>query len=329
MIETSASLSLDRYLVWDNVWPLEEAFGNGWDKLGTFASSGWNVLSLTVAGDNHDVKEAFERVAAARAAIATRADHCLLIERFADIELARSSGRLGITLHFEGGEAFGRNLDVVAAFRALGVTHNLLAFNNSNSYAAGCMEAFDAPLTALGRQLIRVMERVGMVVDLSHVGRRSSLDALDLATKPMIFSHSNADGVAPHPRNLTDAQIRGCAATGGLIGLSGSSGYLGDDQASTEAMFRHVDYVAQLVGDDHIALGLDIVFDSASLNAWARGRPDEWPMTKDPAWPGFRYARLDQLVELVERMTRAGYPDDSVRKFLGENYLNLMKQVLA
>jgi len=163
------------------------------------------------------------------------------------------------------------------------------------------------------------MQRVGMVVDLSHTGRKSSLQALELAERPMMFSHSNVDTLVPHPRNLTDEQIRACAATGGVVGLSASSDYLGDLETSAETMFRHVDYVINLVGPDHVGLGLDIVFDAEALTNWARGRPSEWPMTKDPEWPGFRYAQPKSLGQLVSRMLIAGYPEDAVVSFLGGN----------
>lgn len=313
-------------LVWDNVWPVAQWCGNGYERLEDFRSAGWNILSLTIAGDDHDIGEAFQRIAAARSAV-DRLGNCLLVDRFEDIEHARAAGQLAVTLHFEGTRTFGRNLDVVESFRKLGVTHNLLAFNKANCAAGGCMEASDGGLTNWGRRLIAEMERVGMIVDLSHCGRRSTLDALAIAARPMIFSHSNAEAVAAHPRNLTGEQIRACAATGGLVGLSGSSGYLGDETASTEAMFAHLDHVVNLVGIDHVGIGLDIVFDPAPLNDWIRGRPDEWPVAADPAWPGFRFARLGQLAELVDRMCMGGYGETDIRKFLGGNYLRISREV--
>jgi len=251
----------------------------------------------------------------------------VLAERVADIHAAKASRKLAITLHLEGTRCFERNLDMVEAFHRLGVRHTLLAFNNANSAAGGCAEEGDGGLTKFGRRLIAEMERVGMMLDLSHTGPRSSLEALEMTTKPAVFSHSNAAALVPHYRNLTDAQIRACAATGGLIGLSGSSEYLGDPAASSAALFRHVDHVVQLVGIDHAGLGLDIVFDSDALNAWIRGRPDEWPSARDPNWPGFRYAQPAQLAELLELMARAGYGEADLRKFLGGNHLRIAEAV--
>lgn len=311
-------------LVWDNVWPLEPWAGNDWDKLRVFAEAGWNLLSLTIAGDDQNLGQAFARVAAAHKRILGDPS-LLLVEKADDILTAKAEGKLAVTLHFEGTNCFERDLSVIEPFFRLGVRHTLLAFNVSNSAGGGCAEESDGGLTKWGRHLIAAMERVGMMLDLSHVGVRTSLDAMEAATRPVLFTHSNAASVHPHYRNLSNAQIKACAATGGLVGISGSSDYLGDLDASTEALFRHVDHIAQLVGIEHVGLGLDIVFDAEAVSSFARARADEWPQAKDPAWPGFRYVRPAQLVDLVRHMLDRGYADADVRKFLGGNYLRLAR----
>ena len=312
-------------LVWDNVWPLEPWAGNDWDKLKVFADAGWSLLSLTIAGDDQNLGQAFARVASAHKRIL--ADPSLvLVEKADDVLSAKADGKLAVTLHFEGTNCFERDLSVIEPFFRLGVRHTLLAFNVSNSAVGGCAESSDGGLTKWGRSLIAEMERVGMMLDLSHVGARTSLEAMDASTRPVLFTHSNAAGVHPHYRNLTDEQIRACAVTGGLIGISGSSDYLGDLKASAEALFRHVDHVVQLVGIDHVGLGLDIVFDAEAVTNFARSRADEWPQAKDPAWPGFRYAQPAQLVDLVAHMLDRGYADEDVTKFLGGNYLRLARR---
>jgi membrane dipeptidase len=311
-------------LVWDNVWPLEPWAGNDWDKLPVFAGAGWNLISLTIAGDDQNLGQAFARVAAAHKRILSDPS-LVLVEKADDVLAAKAAGKLAVTLHFEGTNCFERDLSVIEPFFRLGVRHTLLAFNVSNSAGGGCAEASDGGLTKWGRSLIAEMERVGMMLDLSHVGARTSLEAMEAATRPVLFTHSNAASVQPHYRNLTDAQIRACAATGGLVGISGSSDYLGDLNASTEALFRHVDHVVQLVGVDHAGLGLDLVFDAEAVTSFARSRADEWPQAKDPNWPGFRYAQPAQLVDLVALMLERGYGDEDVRKFLGGNYLRLAR----
>lgn len=98
---------------------------------------------------------------------------------------------------------------MVEVFYALGIRHTLLAFNNANSAGGGCMEAEDGGLTAFGRKLVAEMERVGMLVDLSHTGHRTAMQVMEAATRPCLYTHSNSGAVFSHPRNVSDEEIRG------------------------------------------------------------------------------------------------------------------------
>lgn len=251
----------------------------------------------------------------------------ILVRAVDDIPAARRAGKLAVVLQFEGTRCFERDLNLIELFYDLGVRQTILAFNNANCTGGGCVEAVDGGLTSYGRRFIREAERVGMLIDLSHVGHKTALDALEIAAKPMVFSHSNANAVHRCFRNIDDEHARACADTRGLVGISGSSEYLGDQQCRTETLFRHLDHFVQLVGAEHVCIGLDSVFDAESLSRWAKARPDEWPMTQDPAWPGFNYAVPEQLVELVGLMLSHGYPEGGVRAILGQNYLRVCENV--
>ena len=319
-VSDDARALLSDALVWDMVWPVEPWCGNGWDKFARFKAAGYDVLSITLAGDNHNISEAFQRVAAARREIFAREGEMVLVQSVEDARRAKRDGKLGVALHFEGTRCFERNLDAIEGFYALGVRHTLLAFNQTNSCGGGCAEAADGGLSRFGRQVVAEMNRVGMLLDLSHVGRRTSLDALEATNKPAVFTHSNSDALTPHYRNLTDEQVKAAAATGGLVGVSGSSQYLGDQAASSEAVFRHLDHFVQLVGPQHVGLGFDIVFEPAVLNDWMRQRPDEWPGVEDPSWPGVNYVVPEQLAEVVSLMLARSYATADVRAILGGNY---------
>lgn len=324
--ETAASLHGDA-LTWDMVYPIEPWCGNGFDKLARYKAAGFNLVSLCLAGDNHNIGEAIQRIGSARRVILNDPQHYVLVSSVDDIRRAREEDKLAIYLHCEGTRCFERNLDMVEVFYALGIRHTLLAFNQTNSAGGGCAEKTDGGLSNFGRLLVAEMERVGMIVDLSHTGRKTSLEAMEIATRPMIFSHSVADKVNSHFRNLTDEQIKACAETGGTIGMSGSNAYLGDPQSSNEAIFRHIDYIAELVGTEHIGLGLDLVFDADALNAWIRTRPDEWPGADAPDWEGFHYAVPEQVPALTELMLNRGYSETQIRGILGENWLRVCREI--
>lgn len=310
-------------LVCDMVWPLEPWCGNDWDRLEQFHAAGVDLVSLTLAGDNHNVSETVQRVAAARHKVFSAPEQFVLVESTADIEQAKAGGRLAVGFHFEGTRCFERNTDLVETFYRLGVRHALLAFNQGNSVGGGCGERADGGLTRFGEQLVAEMNRVGMIVDLSHTGRQTTLDAMAITTRPVLFSHSNAAGLVPHFRNIDDVQVRACAASGGMVGVSSSSEYLGEKVSSAQAMFRHIDYYVNLVGPEHVGLGLDIVFDHSALNAWIRTRPDEWPGTEAPDWPGFRYATPADYPALTGLMLDAGYAQNDIRGILGGNFLRV------
>jgi membrane dipeptidase len=326
-----AAALLRSALVWDNVFPInlpgEVALGNSWDSLERFRRAGVDVVSITLAGDNHNISQAFTLCAWAKQQLRERENRFVLVRRVADIELARSTHRLGIILHFEGTRCFERDLSVIELFYELGIRQTLIAFNTQNSAGGGCADAEDRGLTPYGRRLVGEMQRVGMLLDLSHTGHRTSLDAMAVASKPVLFSHSNAYALCPSFRNIRDDQIRACAKSGGVVGVSGSSEYLGDTACSDEALFRHIDHMAEIGGIDHVGLGLDVVFEPKALSEWARGRPDEWPMTQDPGWAGFHYAVPEQLPGLTELMLQRGYAEIQVRKVLGENLLRVCRAV--
>jgi membrane dipeptidase len=318
---------LRRSLVWDNVWPLEPECGNTFESLNVHLTAGFNVVSITIAGDKHNVSEAMQRTAAARRSILAAPDKFRLVESIGDASAAQAEGTLGIVLHFEGTRCFERNLDTIEAFYKLGVRHTLLAFNVANSVGGGCTDAMDAGLTKFGRRVVQEMQRVGMVLDLSHTGRKTCMDAMEIADRPCIFSHSNVLKVTPHCRNVDDEQIRACASTGGLIGISGSSEYLGDRDCGVETLFRHVDYIASLVGAEHVGLGLDIVNDADAVTAYCKSRPDEWPFAAAPEWNGFRYAPASRVVDLVEVMLEHGYDTKAVEGVLAGNLVRVCSAV--
>ncbi|MGH8319587.1 MAG: membrane dipeptidase [Steroidobacteraceae bacterium] len=136
-----------------------------------------------------------------------------------DIRAARKFQKLVINCHFQGSEAVGRDLANVGAYYKLGVRWMLMAYNFQNNVGTGCLEAEknDIGISQFGKELIAEMNRVGMLVDCSHSGYRTTMDAMSISTKPCIFSHSNPRALYDHPRNIRDDQIKRCAQTEGVI----------------------------------------------------------------------------------------------------------------
>jgi membrane dipeptidase len=200
-----------------------------------------------------------------------------------------------------------------------------LAYNRSNRVGGGCQEV-DAGLTDFGRAVVREMERVGVVVCLSHTGHRTAREVLSLAEQPVIFSHSNCAALHEHPRNIPDELIRACAATGGVVGLNGVGIFLGANDIASETYARHVDHVVQLVGPQHASIALDYVFDRQELDDYL----DKMKHTFPPGLGyelGGRFVAPEQLTEIVSILLGWGYHEADVASILGGNILRLMQQV--
>jgi membrane dipeptidase len=252
----------------------------------------------------------------------------LAIARSVDEILAiTATGKTALILHCQGTNALGRRLDLVEVFYQLGIRHMLLAYNQKNLVGDGCAERTDAGLSRFGIELIKEMNRVGMLVDGTHTGYRTTMDAMEVCEGPFIFSHANPYGVYPHYRNIKDDQIKACAKSGGIIGINGLGWFLRDLEASTEAMFRHVDYTVNLVGPQHVGIGLDFV---KNWESWSRGiqaLPMVWPANNGEPPPLTKFVQPEQLEELTELMLKKGYGEDATRDILGRNFLRVCKQV--
>ena len=194
--------------------------------------------------------------------IALHPEDYQLIGSVGDVEDCKRSGKLGITFDIEGMCPVEDDLSLVQTFYELGVRWMLIAYNLNNRAGGGCLDT-DCGLTATGRAIIDEMERVGMVLCLSHTGAKTAAEALTYSRNPVIFSHSNANRVHAHPRNISDDLMRACAAKGGVIGINGIGSFLGTGENFIEQFLGHLHYAVDLVGAEHVGVGLDYVFDQA------------------------------------------------------------------
>lgn len=291
-----------------------------------FKKAGVDFVSLTVSVPENALNSTIRHIARVKAHIAARPDELAFVTTAEAILAAKRKGLLAVGLHFQGTDPFEGSVELVELFAGLGIRHVLLAYNQKNLVGDGCVERTDAGLSRYGVRLIEAMNRAAMIVDGSHTGYRTSMEAIEICTRPFIFSHSNAFTLIPHYRNIKDDQIKACARTGGIIGINGVNEFLGDEKATTEAMFRHVDYIANLVGPEHVGIGLDYVKDYDAIWRWMQDNPDLWP-DNDGAAPIYPvHAQPEQLLDLAAMLLDAGYSISHVRGILGENYLRVLSQ---
>lgn len=293
--------------------------------------TGYSFVSLTLSVDDDAAPASvFGRLAKIRYELSQQPEMIVLADTVAEIRAAKSSNKLAIGLHFQGTEAVGRDLANVGAYYKLGVRWMLMAYNFQNNVGTGCMEAQnnDLGLSAFGKDLIREMNRVGMIVDCSHSGHRTTMDAMSTSTQPCIFSHSNPRALYDHPRNIRDDQIKACAQTGGVIGINGVGAFIGEPkQVCIDTVVRHIDYVADLVGPQHVALGLDYMTPAhvkVLIDFYNGDTIPKVGLAPEMPWGFLNPADTPWL---LSKLLAKGYSADVVRGIMGENFLRVAAAV--
>ncbi len=307
-------------LIWDahaGVFPSPEVDLNLLDE---WRACGVDYLSINVGFDVMSWQETLATLAAYRRWVLMHSDRFALAASVDDIDAARRDGRLALSFDIEGMNALNDDLNMVALYHGLGVRQMLFAYNLNNSAAGGCHDD-DPGLSEFGRAVVQEMNRIGMICDCSHAGYRSTLDIIETSRKPVVFSHSNPVAIWDHQRNIRDEQIRACAASDGVIGLNGMGIFLGDNDIGVDTMLKHLRYVADMVGTRHIGIGFDYSPDiDVDIGVILRSRPDFWPAGQQYDTRGIKHAGPAQLPPLVDALLSAGFGDDDIRGFLGENF---------
>ena len=294
-------------------------------------AAGVNYVSINVGMDMNPLPQVMTVIAGFRATIAAHPDRYVLASSIADIERGAAKGLLAIGFDLEGAMPLLEDPRMVALYRDLGVRQIHLAYNRNNSVADGCHDV-ERGLTSLGRRIVAAVNDAGLLMDCSHTGRRCSLDIMAVSGKPVIFSHSNPQSLVDHGRNVTDEQIRACAATGGVVCVSGVSRFLGSDAPTAADVARHAAYIAGLVGIRHVGIGLDISFDEPGLDDTPAGDFDPtfwWPRSAgyDRAIARMAYTPIDTWRKLPAALQDTGMSVDDAALVMGGNMLRVAREV--
>lgn len=213
-------------------------------------------------------------------------------------------------LAIEEGGAIDGSLEALRCLYELGVRAMTLTWSNRNDIADGINEeATGSGLTLFGKQVVAEMNRLGMLVDVSHISTAGFWSVIETSTKPIIATHSNAKSLCSHQRNLNDEQIKALAQNGGLAGITFAGQFLEEDwrNACIESVYKHIDYMLNLIGnDDHIGFGSD--FDGISH-------------------PPYNIQGVQDYKPLIEYLSKY-YSDETINKITHQNVINLMQKVL-
>lgn len=293
--------------------------------------AGVHYVSINVGMDMNPVAQIMGVLAAFRANIAAQPERFVLARSVADIEQAAATGRLAIGFDLEGALPLQEQPAMVALYRDLGVRQIHLAYNRNNSVADGCHDV-ERGLTPLGLRMVEAVNDAGLLMDCSHTGRRCSLEIMAASRQPVIFSHANPLALVEHGRNITDEQIKACAATGGVVCVSGVSAFLGNRHPTATDVAQHAAYVASLVGVQHVGIGLDISFRQDELNDNPPGDYDPvywWPKAAgyDRSIGRMNYTPVESWQLLAAALQDVGMSADEAAAVMGENMMRVARQV--
>ncbi len=322
-----AETGAEKIKYWDNHSGFGYAGPRDVELLDRWRSAGVNYLSINVGYDPVPWSTTVRAIADYTKGVEARSD-MVLCPTFSHVLAAWHAGQMALTFDIEGMGSLNGDLSMVELYYRLGVRQMLIAYNLNNDAGGGCHDQ-DTGLTDFGRTVVREMNRVGMVVDCAHSGIKSGLEAMKLSSKPCIFSHANARALHDHERNITDEQIRAVAATGGVVGINGLSIFLGDGAPKVASMVAHIDYMAKLVGTDHVGIGLDYDPSTGGPELDEATSAKYWPARQYPASIKEEFLPPSILPQVSEQLHSLGYKESSIRAIMSGNFERVASQVWA
>ncbi len=265
-------------------------------------------------------------------------DDILQVKETADIYTAKEQGKTGIILSFQNASPIENELDRLGLFLALGVRVIQLTYHETNLLGSGCWERTDGGLSNFGVDAVREMNRLGIVIDLSHVGPKTTMDAIEMSDQPVAITHANARSFCGHPRNKEEDALKLLAEKGGVVGATSFANFLPKGFDSTvEDFVDAIDDMVERVGIDHVAIGTDSTHDQP-LEFWhyiGSQQGTKFPSTfADGSVPytelSFQPKGIDSPAEfpnLAEALVNRGYSAEDITKLLGGNWMNLFERV--
>lgn len=299
-----------------------------------FRAGGVTAVDHTVTQPDIGLAEALAAVNECRRWIEAHSEQVILGLNPEDITRAKESGREAIIFGPQDTLFLERDLNNLGAFYDLGLRILQLTYQTRNWVGDGCGEPEGAGLTRFGRDLVREMNRLGMVIDLSHCGRRTAMEAIELSSDPVVFSHAHPYSLRPHVRAKDDELLLELAKRGGVIGPTALSAFVAKPEEKRPGLrefVAHVDYLLQLLGTDHVGIGLD--FDETNTVAkheqLMRNHP-ELELGEQRPWDDRKVEDLTSAADVggvTAALVATGHDDDTIRKVVGGNFLRVFREV--
>ena len=276
----------------------------------------------------HNMSETVKRILDMQEVIADEIKTVVLGTTAEDIIKAKKDGRTAIFLGFQNIQPLENDLRLVKLYHHMGIRIIQLSYHFRNAAADGGGERIDSGLSLFGISLVKELNRLGIVIDLAHVGKQSVLEAAATSKDPVIASHSNPRSLVDAYQNKTDEEIKAIAEKGGVIGVTAFPRLINKDpdKATIDDLLNCIEYIDKLVGVNHVGIGLDFA------EGWAEFPPTRMTLMKIDKRvytypPGIQ--TVTEFPNITKGLVQRGYSDAEVRKILGENFLRVFKKVFG
>jgi membrane dipeptidase len=298
-----------------------------------YKDSGINIFHPAVGlGGPEAYEDTLKFFASWNGFIADQEDHFMRIDSAPDLDRVKKSGKIGILLGLQNSDQFRTPADV-DFFRGLGQRVSQLTYNSRNLIGNGSTERRDEGISDFGVRIIERMNKVGMAVDVSHCGDRTTLDAFEISKKPVLITHANCRALVPsQPRDKTDEAIKRVGATGSVMGITGVRMFVKADEPTTiEHVLDHFDHVAKLIGPEHLGVGSDIDlhgYDAMppELNKQLRaGYKGSYGFREKIDVEGLNHPK--RMFDLTEGLIRRKYIDKDIEGIIGGNFKRVLAQI--
>ncbi|MDP9008735.1 MAG: dipeptidase [Pseudomonadota bacterium] len=327
---------VERSLVIDMLGPLKldfrpEAYSEPLSEAeaAMFRSSGITAFHNSVGvGGAAAYDDALQFIAAWSGFVGRNSEVFSLVGRAQDIDHAKAKHKIAVIIGLQNADEF-RDAKDVKAFYELGLRCAQLTYNSQNLIGSGSTDRVDGGVSDYGAEIIKAMNQVGMLIDVSHSGDRTTLDAIELSPKPIAFTHSNCRALNDHPRLKTDEAIRKLAAKGGVMGITGVRNFVKNKEPTTvEDVVDHIEHVVKLVGIEHVGIGTD-----ADLMGYDHMPPDQYQKLKAGYKSSYAFRdKIDtdgfdhprKMYDLTAALMHRGYSNANIEAVLGGNFRRLL-----
>ncbi len=315
------------------------SFAHKWDDVEYEAVQQSGYAGIITSLSRQNLQTAIDELVTWKHRVEEFPDRYMFALEARDFERAKRDKKLAVMMNFQNATMLEGDVDNVDALHALGMRCFQLTYNTRNRLGDGCTERTNAGLSDFGVEVVERMNKTGVLVDLSHCGRQTTLDGIAFSQKPVAITHTMIEKLRPnHPRAKTDEQLKALADKGGVVGIAALGYFIGTDpggETTIETYADHIDHAVRIAGIEHVALSTDFpvrgIASWATREDWYEPRLKSFKPSYDVKWPPYipSLDSPDRFRTLLGVLDRRGWKTGDLERLLGKNWMRLFKDVFG